>query len=142
VTTLINPAQLNASGSADLDGIVVAMLSAYLLQACKESKTGLLSFVKPETARIFSALLAVAAAAGISTSYSIDGGVLTISGLTAAGIAKFAWLATKQFAMQEFAFRIGIKLPDAVKGAFPLPPGAQPGETSSGATDGQDRKGP
>lgn len=115
MTTQINPAQLLTASSADFDGIVVALLATYLLQALKESRSGLASLIRPETARFFSAIMATIAAAGISASYSIEGGVLTVTGLTATGVAKFLWLATKQFAMQEFAFRVGIKLPDGLR---------------------------
>lgn len=59
--------------------------------------------------RVFSALVATAAASGIAYSWDNTAGVLTITGLTAASLLHFGWDVIQQFVAQHLAYHVGVK---------------------------------
>ena len=69
-------------------------------------------FMQKEAAvlnRIFAAIMALIAAVGIQYTYDSVTGVMTITGLTAAGIATGLWSWFVQFALQQGAFKLIVQ---------------------------------
>jgi hypothetical protein len=98
--------------STILDSAAVALIASYLLQTLKASQHAALKWIakdRPGVLRSLSALLAALAAAGISWQWVPDTGTLTVSGITASGVAGFLWTWGKQYLLQDFAFRLGFK---------------------------------
>lgn len=90
--------------------LTVAMVVSYGLERLKQWQR--IPWVTQETAklnRILAAGAAAAAAVGIHASFSQEAGVLTITGLTLAGIAHFGWQWLSSFVFQELTYRVAIK---------------------------------
>lgn len=112
--------------AADVDSVAIAVLTVYILQALKGSKTRALAWISrdnPGIVRFLSALAAALTAAGISWNFAPEAGTLVVSGLTAKGVATFFWLALKQFATQDILFRAGFKPFQRAGEPEPSPPG-------------------
>lgn len=76
----------------------------WLIQWAK-MKLGLEGAAGIRVARLFSAILAVATAAGIQYTFDTDHGILTITGLTVANGFSFLWHAFQQFVGQEVIYK-------------------------------------
>lgn len=59
--------------------------------------------------RVVAAIAAAGSAIGIHAAYDTTGGVLTISGLTLAGVIHGVWHWANQFALQQLAFDAVVK---------------------------------
>jgi hypothetical protein len=101
-----------------MDGLIsennalVALMAAYLIQWMKDSPQRIFAWISsehPGVVRWLSAVVAALTAAGFTFDYI--GGTLMIGGLTLANVGTLLWTSVGQFAMQHFAFRVGISLP-------------------------------
>jgi hypothetical protein len=92
------------------DSVVIAAIMSWLIQALKGSPAKGLTWISkanPNIIRIFSSLLAALTAAGMT--WDLEGGTLTITGLTAANVVAFGWAVGKQYVFQEGSFRLMFK---------------------------------
>lgn len=64
--------------------------------------------------RLLGVLLSGMAAVGIHCDFDSEAGVLTITGLTVAGIAKMLWLWVQQYIVQQSAWK-GVKIANGRK---------------------------
>lgn len=90
----------------------IAALVSLLIEWAKNSRLPWLGWINHRTAlisRLLSMIAAAATAAGLA--YTFDGGVLTVSGITAWSVLLFFYEAAKQFALQEVAYRGAVKGP-------------------------------
>ena len=56
-----------------------------------------------------SAVCALLAAAGITWSFSVSTGTLTVTGLTISNVLQIVWTAVQQFVFQEVVYRSSVK---------------------------------
>ena len=98
--------------------ISLAVVTPYLLQWLKGQKWfPFLSYTSGTMNRWITALVAAAAGFGIGVSFNSDAGVLTVTGLTLAGLWAGTQHAIVQWAMQHGAYKtlIAPALPGAVQ---------------------------
>ena len=98
----------------------IGFLAVWIIQRLKAS--GWPPWINDSTGklnRFLSALAASLATVGITWNYRVEGGVLTISGLTLAGVAAFLSTLVSQGAIQEVLYQAAFKKPNGSPVAIP-----------------------
>jgi len=92
--------------------LTVSAVTVWILQKAKEIPwLKWVSADKPQANRLAALILAGAATLGVTASYNPSAHILTISGLSAAGILSAAWLWLRQFVTQELVYQVAANQP-------------------------------
>ncbi|TXH54872.1 MAG: hypothetical protein E6Q97_09965 [Desulfurellales bacterium] len=94
------------------DPIAINAIVVWLIQQMKKSDAlGFIGDNTPNATRLISAIGASLTAAGMSWTWNADGGVLTITGISAASVAVFGWSVAKNYLFQHVIYKAAFKEP-------------------------------